>query len=293
MNRERQIQALAQALDVRIDTGVATPVGGGSINRCFRITTDDGVLFAKLGDPSDLSAYEAEAAGLAALRRAAAVRVPKLVAVGSEDALAYLVLEWIDFGPKPATAERELGRRLAAQHRSIGPYFGWERDNTIGATAQLNQPGDDWIEFFRDRRLRHQLELASARGLPEPVFSEARLLLGRMQHLFADHRPEASLLHGDLWGGNWGADDTGTPYIFDPAVYFGDREVDLAMTRLFGGYGDAFYRAYAAEWPLADGWEPRVDLYNLYHLINHFNLFGSGYLGSIRGALDSLKPYLR
>jgi fructosamine-3-kinase len=284
---------LAQALGVCIDTGAATPVGGGSINRCYRLTTGDGTFFAKLGEPQASVVYEAEAAGLEALERAAAVRVPKLVAVGCDDALAYLVLEWIDFGPKTATAESELGRALAAQHRSTATYFGWERDNTIGATEQLNQPGDDWIEFFRDRRLRHQLELASARGLPDQVLSEGRLLLDRMQRLFEDHRPEASLLHGDLWGGNWGVDDTGTPYVFDPAVYFGDREVDLAMTRLFGGYGDAFYRAYAAEWPLAGGWEPRVGLYNLYHLINHFNLFGSGYLGSIYDALDSLKPYLR
>jgi len=232
--------------------------------------------------------FEAEAAGLEALAQARAVRVPAVVAVGALAETAYLVLEWIELGSRSAAAERSLGRDLASQHRATQPAFGWDRDNTIGSTPQRNAPADDWLTFFRERRLRYQLDLASRNGLPVQISTDAERLLDGAAGLFVGHEPDASLLHGDLWGGNWGATADGTPVIFDPAVYYGDREADVAMTRLFGGFGDAFYEAYEDAWPLAPGWERRVDFYNLYHLLNHFNLFGAGYLPSVRTALDKL-----
>lgn len=280
-------EELQRSSGVRL-RGDAEAVRGGSINRAFKAQSDSGPVFVKLSAPSGLDMFEAEAAGLDTLARAHAVRVPDVVAVGAVADAAYLVLEWIDFGPKTPVAERSLGRALALQHRGTRAEFGWNRDNTIGSTPQLNAPLGDWPTFFCERRLRYQLELADRNGLPAATRARVEQLVDRAAALFGEHDPEASLLHGDLWGGNWGAMADGTPVIFDPAVYYGDREADLAMTRLFGGFSSAFYDAYAQEWPLAPGWERRSELYNLYHLLNHFNLFGAGYLDSVRGALDGL-----
>ena len=268
--------------------GEAEPVGGGSINRALRIVSEHGALFIKLNTASALGMFEAEAAGLDELAQADAVRVPGVVAVGAVAGSAYLVLEWIDFGPRSDAAERRLGRDLAALHRSTRTAFGWDRDNTIGSTPQINAPAADWRTFFCERRLRYQLDLANRNGLSASIEADVERIIDSVAGWLDGHEPVASLLHGDLWGGNWGVTTDGTPMIFDPAVYYGDREADLAMTRLFGGFGRAFYEAYEAAWPLASGWERRVALYNLYHLLNHFNLFGAGYESSVRGALDTL-----
>ncbi|NNC63797.1 MAG: fructosamine kinase family protein [Gammaproteobacteria bacterium] len=273
--------------------GDAESVSGGSINRAFKVLSERGPLFIKLNTPSALDMFEAEAAGLEALAQAQAVRVPATVAVGAVAGTAYLVLEWIEFGPKSEAAERSLGRDLASQHRTTRPEFGWDRDNTIGSTPQINAPTRNWQTFFCDRRLRYQLDLADRNGLPSATAKDVEKLLDNAALLFDGYEPEASLLHGDLWGGNWGATKDGTPVIYDPAVHYGDREADLAMTRLFGGYGNAFYDAYEEAWPLAPGWERRVEFYNLYHLLNHFNLFGAGYLASVQGALGKLLRDLR
>jgi len=234
--------------------------------------------------------FESEAEGLAALRDATAVAVPDTVDVGCAGQVCYLALSWVPLSGRTAAGERALGVALARQHRATAETFGWHRDNTIGATPQKNTPTVSWLEFLRKERLGFQLRLAAERGLPDRQLDQGRLLLERLDWFFPDHEPVPSLLHGDLWSGNGGCDDSGTPYIFDPAVYYGDREADLAMTRLFGGFGSAFYSAYQREWPLDAGWEVRVDLYNLYHLLNHFNLFGSAYLGQ---TADSMARLLR
>jgi fructosamine-3-kinase len=233
--------------------------------------------------------FEAEALGLAALEKIEAVRVPRVFAVGTVGDAAYLALEWIEFAAKSAEAEAELGRGLALQHRSTSTTFGWSRDNTIGSTPQLNRPCTDWPAFLRERRLRYQLDLAGRNGLPSSILGRGLSLLEQLDEFLGDHRPTPSLLHGDLWGGNWAATRAGVPFIFDPAVYYGDREADIAMTRLFGGFGDAFYAAYEAEWPLPASSERRVDLYNLYHLLNHFNLFGAGYLEAVQASIGRLE----
>src|SRR5690606_32560013 len=171
---------------------------------------------------------------------------------------AFLVLEWIELGVKSEDAQRRLGAELAELHRCAGDAFGWHRDNYIGRTPQPNGPLASWPEFFRERRLGHQLVLARRNGIGREALALAGELLDRLDEFFAGHRPEPSLLHGDLWGGNWGADASGKPYLFDPATYYGDREADIAMTRLFGGFGAAFQSAYDSTWPPAPGRDRRI-----------------------------------
>jgi protein-ribulosamine 3-kinase len=231
---------------------------------------------------------EAEAAGLDELRLATAVRIPQVLGVGVAAGTAWLALEWIHSGGSSRATDSLLGEQLARQHRATRPAFGWSRDNTIGSTPQLNEWGDDWVEFLRTRRLRYQLDLADRNGHSGRLRQRGDTLLANLDVFFSSYRPMPSLLHGDLWGGNRIADEQGQPVIFDPAVYYGDREADIAMTRLFGGFGTAFYAAYEAAWGLDSGAAVRTDLYNLYHVLNHLNLFGEGYLGQSLSLIDRL-----
>jgi len=278
---------IGSGLGMRLDPEPAQRVQGGSISTACRWNGSAGPLFIKIGPAAEHLMLEAQAEGLAELKSAAAVRVPEVRGVGAGDGHAWLALEWIDFGPRSAGAEAELGRGLAVQHRHLAPVFGWHRDNTIGRTPQANRRERDWAAFLRDQRMRPQFELAR-HHLGSGLRERCERLLERLDDFFATHRPDPSLVHGDLWGGNWQADADGHPVIFDPAVYYGDREVDLAMTRLFGGFGPAFYRAYEAEWPLEPGADVRADLYNLYHVVNHLNLFGAGYLPQVRSLVERL-----
>ena len=280
--------AIAETLGREVVASSEHRVSGGSINQCSGFDTADGPIFVKYGGAESLPAFEAEAAGLAELARAEALRVPNVLAVSIADETAFLVLEWIDLAPAGAGSEKLLGERLALQHRVTRDRFGWDRDNTIGSTPQSNQPCAQWIEFFRERRLVPQLEMARRNGAGADVIARGHQLCERLHVFFDGYRPAPSLLHGDLWGGNWGADTNGAPVLFDPAVYFGDRETDLAMTRLFGGFGASFHAAYQATWPLEPGADVRVTLYNLYHVLNHFNLFGGGYLRQAHGMIQRL-----
>jgi fructosamine-3-kinase len=278
------------------DSCAAAPAGrvhGGSINSAYRWPTAAAPLFVKVGAPGALAMFEAEAAGLAELARARALRVPAVRACGASAAAAFLALEWIESGVGGEACEARLGAGLAAQHAVTAHEFGWQRDNTIGSTAQVNTPSRDWTEFFWSRRLAPQLELARARGLAAELGAHAERLPEALPALLAGHRPAASLLHGDLWGGNWLCAASGEPVLVDPAVYYGDREADLAMTSLFGGFGAAFYRAYQAAAPLAHGWQARATLYNLYHVLNHANLFGGGYARQARAMIGALLALTR
>jgi len=264
-------------------------VGGGSINRSVEFTTRAGTrFFLKLNHASLLDMFEAEREGLAELSAADAVRVPVPLASGVVDDSAYLLLERLDMASCADATAALLGERLAAQHRVTRTRFGWHRDNTIGSTPQLNTRCDSWVEFWRDARLGYQLELAKTNGISSQVLADGEELLGRLPEFFATYMPVPSLLHGDLWGGNWGALENGEPVIFDPAVYFGDRETDIAMTLLFGGFGDGFLHAYEAAWPLDTGFPQRIALYNLYHILNHYNLFGGGYQAQAASLLERL-----
>lgn len=282
------VLAELERLGIEPTGGPAAPVSGGSISRAFRVETRRGPAFVKLEPRGEAERLEAEAAGLDALSRSGTVAVPAVLALGVAGEDAFLVLEWLDLGRGSPDAERRLGAALAAMHRTTGPRFGWTADNYIGRTPQPNTPAEDWTAFFRDRRLAPQLERARRNGIGREAAVLGDELIANLERLLAEHRPEPSLVHGDLWGGNWGATRDGTPYLFDPAVYHADREVDIAMTRLFGGFGREFYRAYDEAWPPAPGRDRRTVLYNLYHVLNHFNLFGSGYRAEVIASLRRL-----
>lgn len=253
------------------------PVSRGVGGTLWRVQSQDTAWGVKTSadDPQMLIA---EADGLKALAECSAVRIPQVLKAEEWNGETYLLMEWLGFGPKTDRAAASLGEQLARQHRVCGRQFGWRRDNFIGATPQFNALNDDWISFFREHRLGFQLRLAAENGYRGALQEHGAHLLEKLPAFFRDYTPKPSLLHGDLWGGNWGVLETGEPVIFDPAVYYGDRETDLAMTELFGGFGPEFYSAYNAAWPLDAGYRVRRDLYNLYHILNHLNLFGGGYL---------------
>ena len=284
----------ALAREIAALTGIACAsaperrVAGGSINTCYYWPGGAAPLFVKIGPRAAHEAFAAEAEGLRELHSAGALRVPQVLASGVADTAAFLALEWIERGPGGAACERRLGEGLAALHAVTAPRFGWRRDNTIGRTPQANAWSAVWLEFFRERRLRPQLTLGERHGFPRRLSERGARLLEALPALLEGHRPRASLLHGDLWGGNWLATTTGEPVLFDPAVYYGDRETDLAMTRLFGGFGAAFHRAYERAAPLPAGAALRAELYNLYHVLNHANLFGGGYAAQAQSTIDRL-----
>jgi protein-ribulosamine 3-kinase len=281
-------EALTRAIGAPVHEASRRAVTGGSISGCWRFETGRGPIFVKSGTASAAQPFASEAAGLAVLAHAQAVRVPKVLAAGSWTQGAFIALEWIDLRAATKASEALLGEQLAWQHRATQARFGWERDNTIGATPQPNAWSPDWITFLRERRLLHQLDLATRHGAHVHAIERGRLLCELMDAFFASYRPVPSLLHGDLWGGNWGTDEDGLPVIFDPAVYYGDREADIAMTRLFGGFGHAFYTAYQSTWPLDPAAGTRCTLYNLYHVLNHYNLFGGGYLAQAESMIEKL-----
>lgn len=255
--------------------GARESVGGGCINEAVRLRGEGRDFFVKLNDASKADMFAAEAEGLGAIAASETVRVPAPVCCGVAGNSAYLVLEYLVLGHAGRGAV--LGERLAAMHRVTQAQFGWKRDNTIGSTLQVNTPDADWVRFFRERRLGFQLDLAERNGWGGELLRLGEDLRSRMDGLFDGHRPQPALLHGDLWSGNHAYLADGTPVIFDPAVHFGDREADVAMTELFGGFGGDFYTGYRSAWALDAGYTTRKTLYNLYHVLNHVNLFGGGY----------------
>ncbi|MFN3750237.1 MAG: fructosamine kinase family protein [Thiobacillus sp.] len=259
---------------------------GGDISDAFTLSDGTRSFFVKTQPAARLDMFEAEAAGLAELAAAQAVRVPAVIACGNAAGRAYLVLEALPLGGRGDAAL--LGRQLAQQHRTSAAHFGGTRDNWIGSTPQPNGWLDDWVAFWRVRRLGHQLELAAQNGYGGALQRDGDALLARLDGFFSAYRPQPSLLHGDLWGGNHGFLDDGTPVIFDPAVYYGDRECDLAMSELFGGFAPAFHAAYREAWPLDAGYAVRKTLYNLYHILNHANLFGGGYAAQAQRMIGGL-----
>lgn len=254
-----------------------SPIGGGCINESHSIRGGGRAYFVKLNAPERVEMFSAEAAGLHEIAKTGTVRVPGAVCHGASATACWLVLEHLELRPSDDGSMSALGRRLARMHRVSSREHGWDRDNTIGATAQLNSRSHDWIAFWRERRLGYQLRLAAGRGHAGALIESGARLLEKLPAFFRGYRPLPSLLHGDLWSGNAAAAAGGEPVIFDPAVYYGDREADLAMTELFGGFPRVFYDAYGADYPLDTGYATRKSLYNLYHVLNHFNLFGGRY----------------
>ena len=249
-------------------------IGGGCINETWILEGEPCNWFVKLNQASRLDMFEAEAEGLDELAQGSPLRVPRPLTLGTSGQSAFLVVEYIPLG-QPADVHR-LGEGLARQHQTTCAHYGWHRDNTIGATPQVNTRSEDWVRFWQEHRLGFQLRLAADKGHGGRLQKLGERLLAECD-AFIGHAPAASLLHGDLWGGNCSGTGEGEPVIFDPAVYYGDREADLAMTELFGGFGRGFREAYEAVWPLDAGYRVRRTFYNLYHILNHLNLFGGHY----------------
>lgn len=262
-------------------------IGGGCINQAMKISDGTNTYFVKINQADLLPMFEAEADALKEMASAADIRVPTPVCHGLAGNQSYLVLGFLDLSGSVDMVR--LGRQLAAMHRVGSEQFGWLRNNTIGSTPQMNNRSPDWLDFWRQQRLGFQLRLAASQGYGGEIQRYGELLMERMAGLFDGYQPQASMLHGDLWGGNAAALADATPVIFDPALYYGDRETDIAMTELFGGFGGRFYAAYDEAWPLDPGYKTRKIFYNLYHILNHLNLFGGSYQGQ---ALDMMRRIL-
>ena len=267
--------AISAATGAPFAAAALTPVGGGNINETFAVGDGTRRYFVKANRSERLAMLEAEADALHALNATRSVRVPQPLCSGTAAGQAFLVLEYLDLRGRGDAAR--LGTQLAQLHRVPQSRFGWAHDNWIGSTPQPNGWQHDWIAFWRERRLGFQLQLAAQNGYGGALQRDGEALLAGLEAFFDGYVPAPSLLHGDLWGGNHGFLADGSPVIFDPAAYVGDRECDLAMSELFGGFAADFYAAYRAAWPLEAGYAVRKSLYNLYHVLNHANLFGGGY----------------
>jgi fructosamine-3-kinase len=265
---------------------VTSVVGGGSIADSF--IADDGRsrVFVKTLPTDSSDPLDAERDGLRRLADAGEIRVPVVLGSGTSGDTAWLALECLELSRAERDSMAALGRALARLHGHSADRHGLARDNFIGATPQRNTPAADWTTFFFECRIGDQLERLSRHHEFDRALTDR--LREAWTDSFGDYAPEPSLLHGDLWIGNAGALPDGTPVVFDPAVHYGDRECDLAMAALFGGFGDAFDNAYQQAWPLEAGWRERRAYYQLYHVLNHANLFGGSYVDDSRARIARL-----
>ncbi|MEY2985165.1 MAG: hypothetical protein RLZZ568_1782 [Cyanobacteriota bacterium] len=262
-------------------------VSGGCINQGYCLRGGQQQYFVKINQANQLAMFQTEALGLEQIAATDTIRVPQPICYGSEGSQSYLVLEWLAFGRGNRDSWYRLGQQLAALHQAEGSdQFGWQCENVIGATPQLNPWTDSWAEFFAEQRLGYQLRLARRKG---GDFPDPETIGPRVKALLGDRQPRPALVHGDLWSGNAAILSSGEPAILDPATYYGDPEVDIAMTELFGGFPAPFYQGYNAVSPLDRGYQRRKTIYNAYHILNHFNLFGGGYA---RQAQQMLKQCL-
>jgi fructosamine-3-kinase len=278
---------IARATGARFAIERATSAAGGCIHSSWVLSGGATRYFAKVNAARFAASFAAETDGLAALG-AAGIRVPRPVATGAAEGQAFLVLEHLALGPHRDAGFRELGRSLARLHEHRDDRFGWHRDNFIGLTPQSNARHAAWTEFWQRERLAPQLAMAAQNGYRGRVQWLGEQVIAAVPWLLAGHDPGPSLLHGDLWSGNAGFLADGTPVLFDPAVYHGDAEADLAMTELFGGFPESFYAGYRDVRPIAGGYRLRRLLYNLYHVLNHLNLFGERYRGQAERIMEQL-----
>jgi fructosamine-3-kinase len=260
-------------------------LSGGCINQGYAVSSSERTYFVKLNQAAQIAMFEAEALGLQEMLQSNSIRVPKPICWGTADNFSYIVLEWLQMDKGNSKCWEEMGRKLAAMHQTTSSQgMGWKINNTIGSTPQINTWTADWVEFYAQHRLLYQFKLARRRG---GDFPQQEKLLAAIPQLLS-HQPQPSLVHGDLWGGNAGCTVSGEPVIFDPATYFGDREVDIAMSELFGGFPADFYHGYNQVFPLDAGYEQRKTIYNLYHILNHFNLFGGGYASQANRMIEQI-----
>ena len=262
-----------------------SPVHGGDISDAYQIQTETKPYFLKLNSVDYAETmFKAEALGLRLISESGAIAAPHVLTTGKIGNHAYLILEFIRSGSKTADAMASFGRQLALMHSANHIQFGLETDNFIGRLPQSNQRHDDWVSFYINERLMPQFKMALDDNLMTiSDVPSLHLLESRLQSLMPE--VNASLLHGDLWGGNYLIDQKGKPYLIDPAVYYGHSEVDIAMSRLFGGFSSAFYEAYFEILPQEKYFNERMDIYQLYYLLVHLNLFGSSYYDSVRSII--------
>ncbi|MEM8893751.1 MAG: fructosamine kinase family protein [Bacteroidota bacterium] len=263
-------------------------LSGGCINNAVRLDTTEGQYFLKWNQINMADMFERESEGLKCLACAESIQVPKPISFGSYQDYSYLLLEYLPEHRRSTAYWQKLGEGLAQLHAHTQSSFGFEHDNYIGRLEQKNMFTDSWIDFFVEHRLEVQLGLALYNGCVDDAFmSRFRRLYPKLPELLPEEKP--ALLHGDLWSGNVMPGHHGEPAIFDPAVYFGHREIELAFTQLFGGFDQEFYLSYNDTFPLIPGFDERVDIYNLYPLLVHVNLFGTSYLSGIE---RTLRKYL-
>ena len=253
-----------------------------------KVSGADVHYFIKTGSLNDLALLMSEKIGLETLAVAGAIKVPKVFFVGETSTCSFLICEYLDLKKDNLFSGEILGKQLALLHQNSNEFFGLSEDNWIGLSPQKNHWHENWISFFKKYRLQPQLTWVFEHGYRSSLEEKAERLMEALPLFFGQHKPKPSLLHGDLWSGNWGTINNTTPVVFDPAIYYGDREADLAMTKLFGGFPQVFYDAYNYEWALDYGFKVRQNLYNLYHLLNHLTLFGEVYLRQTIDVLEQL-----
>lgn len=260
-------------------------VPGGSINEVYRLQTASGFFILKLNNAQQFpKMFEREAEGLEAIRQTKTIAVPEVIETGHLSYNSFLLMEYLETGTKTSAAMQLLGSQLAQMHQNTAPDFGFEKDNYMGSLPQSNKKHETWKSFFVKERLKPMVKIAfDASFIDQKMVSDFGSLYQKLGELFEEEKP--SLIHGDLWGGNYLISNEGKPYLIDPAVSYGFREFDLAMTHLFGSFSADFYQAYQEEFPLQPDWQERIDLWNLYPLLLHLNLFGTSYLGQVKSAL--------
>ena len=262
-------------------------VSGGSIHHAWQITDQENQsIFVKTNALSHQKMFETEFAGLKALAATQTLRIPRPLLAGKTGKFSFLATEWLELSGIRDGAR--LGKELAQLHRHHGSKFGGFQDNFIGSTPQSNKNHADWCDFWREERLLPMLKFAKKRGFPPEAIKKGKQLAFNLDPFFEDYSPAASLVHGDLWGGNASSLSNGEPVIYDPAVYYGDREVDIAMSELFGSFGSRFWTAYHATYPIDPGYKKRRELYNLYHILNHYHLFGGSYRQQSANTISNL-----
>lgn len=279
-------EAVLRILGARDSSFDVRPVYGGDINQAWCLSSGESRYFVKTNRQEILGMFEAEQIGLEEIKRSQSIRVPEVIGCGLAGEQCFIVMEFLELGG--SADEVRFARQLASMHSYTHDQFGFRIDNTIGSTPQNNELTPSWIEFWQKYRLGFQLELAEKNRLDRGMIQRGETLNGVVGEFFSDYQPDASLLHGDLWGGNQGADRQGNPVIFDPACYYGDHEADLAMMELFGQPSQRFFNVYSDIFSIDPGYAVRRDLYNLYHILNHANLFGGGYAVTARGLIDKL-----
>ena len=277
---------IAQTTEKPFEIEKSHPVSGGCINQGYAVTGNGLIYFVKINQANQEAMFAAEALGLKQIHATKTIRVPEPICWGIAEKSSYLVLEWLEFGGGNSQSWEKMGQNLARLHQvSLSDRFGWHCNNTIGSTPQINTISNNWADFFAHQRIGYQLRLAKERG---GNFPDEDQVIPAISEILSQHQPHPSLVHGDLWSGNAAITVDGEPVILDPATYWGDREVDLAMTELFGGFPAAFYRGYNYVFPLDAGYQKRKTLYNLYHILNHFNLFGGGYASQANRMLQEI-----